>query len=369
MKNKDEIEDLVNKELSRLSHDFELDLIRLIKTLSLISQSKSILEKHTEYLKARSAEFQKRLSDFTITLLELEKEIGESRHTHSELGKDPNDKLNKKIERLKVILGDYLAYAKEMSHNLKKTSEEHINSLELAHRLYTQELCSSQIELDSRLKELQSNLSKTVAEVGALTNEREATPQKSEEGEPKGISPADEPAVRPPERPPKNITGGNKGITIGLVSLILVALLFGLWLFNNQRKPQEIGGELRPEARPPKEPSEEVVVEFSEEQERTSEETVSQEEMKESMETYPTEKEETEERIHELPSQKKLLTVIGAGAYVRGGPGIDYPIFSVVKEGEIFERLDGERGNWIKIKTRDGTVGWISKNVVREVGE
>ena len=74
MKNKDEIEDLVNKELSRLSHDFELDLIRLIKTLSLISQSKSILEKHTEYLGARSAEFQKRLSDFTIALLELEKE-------------------------------------------------------------------------------------------------------------------------------------------------------------------------------------------------------------------------------------------------------------------------------------------------------
>ncbi len=369
MKNKDEIEELMNKELSRLSHDFELDLIRLIKTLSLISQSKSILEKHTEYLRARSAEFQKRLSDFTISLLELEKEIDESTQRPSEVGKDPNDKLNKKIERLRVILGDYLAYAREMSENLKKTSEEHINSLELAHRLYTQELCSSQIELDSRLKELQSNLSKTFAEFGALTNEKKITPQKSEEGRSKGISPADEPPIKPPEGPPKNIKGGDKGITIGLASLILVALLFGLWLFNNQRKPDEIGTESRPEAVLPKEPSEDVVVEFSEEQERTSEETISQEEMKEIPETNPAETEEVEENIEQPPSPKKLLTVTGVGAYVRGGPGIDYPVFSVVKEGEIFERLDGERGNWIKIKTRDGTVGWISKKVVREVGE
>ncbi|HWP92429.1 MAG TPA: SH3 domain-containing protein [Thermodesulfobacteriota bacterium] len=367
MKNKDEIEELMNKELSRLSHDFELDLIRLIKTLSLISQSKSILEKHTEYLRARSAEFQKSLSSFTITLLELEKEIDESTQILSEVGKDPNYKLNKKIERLRVILGDYLAYAREMSDNLKKTSEEQINSLELAHRLYTQELCSNQIELDSRLKELQSNLSKTFAEFGALTNEKKITPLKSEEGEPKGISPADKPPITPPEGQPKNITGGNKGITIGLASLIFVALLFGLWLFYNQKEPQEIGEELRPEAVLPKEPSEEVVVEFSEEKERTGEETISQEEMKEIPETNPAETEEVEEKIEQPPSQKKLLTVIGAGAYVRGGPGIDYPVFSVVKEGEIFERLDAERGNWIKIQTWDGTVGWISKKVVREV--
>lgn len=49
---KNGIEDLVGRELNRLSHDFEMDLIRLLKTLSLLSQSKSILEKHTEYIGA-----------------------------------------------------------------------------------------------------------------------------------------------------------------------------------------------------------------------------------------------------------------------------------------------------------------------------
>lgn len=363
MTNKSEIENLVNKELSRLSHDFELDLVRLLKTLSLISQSKSILEKHTEYLRGRSVEFQNRLSGFTITLLDLEKEIGQ-------LPQIPGDKLDKQIERLKLILRDYSAYAREMSNNLEKTSGEYINSLESAHNFYTLELQSSQIELDSRLKELESNLSKTLAEASALENEGETTPQKSEEKTPKDISHVDEESTKSSKTSLNDLVIRNKGITLGLISLILVALLFGLWVFNNRREPQEIGVELRSEAVLPRGTSKEVVVEFEKEEKGTGEDEIGQEEMTEITETHQAIiKEETKETPQQPLPKNKLLTVIGAGAYVRGGPGIDYPIFSVVKEGEVFERLDGERGNWIKIKTGDGTVGWISKKVVREVDE
>jgi hypothetical protein len=369
MKNKNEIENLVNKELNRLSHDFELDLIRLLKTLSLISQSKSILEKHTEYLRGRSAEFQNRLSGFTIALLELEKEIGEFPQIPTEVGKELKDKLNRHIERLKVILRDYIAYTREMNGNLEKTSGEYINSLELAHRFYTLELQSSQIELDSRLKELESKLSKTLAETSTLENERETTPQKSEEHTPDDVSHVDELSIKSPKKSLKDFVKRNKGITFGLVSLIFVALLFGLWIFNNRRELEKIGVRLRAEAVLPKETSKEVVVEFGKAEKRTSEDKISQEKMKEVTETYPTKKEEAKEKIQQPLSQKKLLTVIGSGAYVRGGPGINYPIFSVVKKGEVFERLDGELGKWIKIKTQDGTVGWISKKVVREIGE
>ncbi len=104
---------------------------------------------------------------------------------------------------------------------------------------------------------------------------------------------------------------------------------------------------------------------LSEEKKRVSEEEIAQEEIQESHETQLTKTEEQKEKIQHLPSQKKLLTVTASLANIREGPGINYPVISVAKEGKVFERLDDVRGGkWIKIKTQDGTEGWISKKVV-----
>ena len=109
--------------------------------------------------------------------------------------------------------------------------------------------------------------------------------------------------------------------------------------------------------------------EATEETKKVSEEETAQEKIEEPHETQPTRTEEEKGKIQQPPSQKKLLTVTGSGANIREGPGINYPVLSVVKEGEVFERLDEEYGKWIKIKTQDGTEGWISKKVVREIAE
>ncbi|HXG31557.1 MAG TPA: SH3 domain-containing protein [Thermodesulfobacteriota bacterium] len=362
MVDKNGIEDMVGRELNRLSHDFEVDLIRLLKTLSLLSQSKSILEKHTEYIRGRSSEFQNRLSGFIVTLLELEREIGELPGIPAGVGKEPNDGLSRQIERLKAVLRDCIGYAREMNDDLEKTSGECINSLDLVHRFYTLELQSTQIELDSRLKGLENSLSRALAEASAL--ERKTASQKPEEYTQKGAYNIGETPIRAPKKPLVGFSGRNKGVVFGLF-LILVSLIFGLWILDNRKETEGIGIRSGSEAVPSMEILEKGDVQLGKEEKRRGEDKMGEGGTSEIGETHPTAREEVQEPLF----RKKPLTVIGPGAYIRGGAGMDYPIFSEVKSGEVFERLDEERGNWIKIKTRDGTVGWISKKVVREIEE
>jgi SH3 domain-containing protein len=163
----------------------------------------------------------------------------------------------------------------------------------------------------------------------------------------------------------KNSIKGHKRVTFSLISVIFVFLL-GLWVFNNKMEFRRIETSLKLETVPSKETSKGVEV-GGEVTKETKKEESAQEKIKKTPETQSTKTEGEKKKIQQLSSQKKLLTVIALSANIRGGPGRTYPIFSVVKEGDILEGVNGENGNWIKVKTRDGVVGWISKELVREI--
>src|SRR3989304_45671 len=364
MANKKIIESLMNEKLNRLSQDFELNLIRLLKTLSLISQSKDILEKHVEYLRGKSTEFQNKLARFTIMLLELEKEVSELSLRPAETDEELNGKLKRYVKSLKGLLNDYLIYAREINDDLEKKSREYIDNLEVSHKFYTLELRSTQIELDSRLRELQSNLSKTLIEISSLKDKKVTPPEKSEENLTEDISNISEYSIKSLEDSVKR----HKRITFSLISVIFL-LLLGLWVFNNGREITKIKTGSKQETVPYKETSKEVGGEVTKETKKVSEEETAQEMIEKTPETQSTKTEEKKEKIQQLSSRKRLLTVTGLGGNIREGPGKRYSCPSVVKEGEVFERLDEELGNWIKIKTQDGTEGWISKKLVKEIAE
>jgi len=57
------------------------------------------------------------------------------------------------------------------------------------------------------------------------------------------------------------------------------------------------------------------------------------------------------------------LRVTASRLNVREGPGSDNPVVASVARGEILVRLD-EQSGWVKVRTSDGTVGWVSASYV-----
>jgi uncharacterized protein YraI len=60
------------------------------------------------------------------------------------------------------------------------------------------------------------------------------------------------------------------------------------------------------------------------------------------------------------------LRVTASRLNVREGPGPDNPVVASVARGEILVRLD-EQSGWVKVRTSDGTVGWVSASYVEPV--
>lgn len=61
------------------------------------------------------------------------------------------------------------------------------------------------------------------------------------------------------------------------------------------------------------------------------------------------------------PETQSVYHVTGATLNVRKGAGSDYAKVTTLFEGTAFKVL-GSSGNWFKIRTFDGTTGWVSKN-------
>ena len=82
----DNNKDLARENLKRISASFELELLRLIRTLNLISQARELYKNQVDQFQQLTDKYKFGLSDFTIRLLDAERKSREA----SEPGDDEN---------------------------------------------------------------------------------------------------------------------------------------------------------------------------------------------------------------------------------------------------------------------------------------
>lgn len=66
--------------------------------------------------------------------------------------------------------------------------------------------------------------------------------------------------------------------------------------------------------------------------------------------------------------RESTVRVTASRLNVREGPGPDYPVVTSAERGETLVRLDEESG-WLKVRTSDGSEGWVSAQYVEAIGE
>jgi hypothetical protein len=158
-----------------------------------------------------------------------------------------------------------------------------------------------------------------------------------------------------------------KRITFGIISVILV-MVIGLLVFNNRGEFRKVVSNLKPGAVYSK-GSKELYGEVNESGKVSAKETA-QKSIGKTPEAQPNKADGGgKETLQQTSFQKRYLVVISGMANIRGGPGIDFPIWSVAEKGDVIEKLDDKQEKWMKIKTRDGVVGWISKELLGKISE
>lgn len=425
------MEDRLQKELSRenlnrLSSDFEVELLRLIKTLNLISQSRELYKNQVEEIESISNNLKIRINDFTIKLLEIEKSARESvREYRSDFSSSAD---NNELNDYEIIIKEVNEFREKIDavdKDIERAKLGHLSKLDSFYSVYNLELKASQGELDTKLSDIKELLAQAVPETAVQKPPAPEVPTAPEPVETKGngsdAEPLPEPAVasevpetpqsefqrpRPeddlPKRsinlshyPPKDVrhsVSTSNGIIVGIIFLFFGALvgITSYYLLDYMGQDNnEIG--LREEIY-----SDDSVAQIEEDALTTSDvesvplsaTNIAETEdttyspggeeipeasdvsdkffeylMDETVETASVD----EEIMPDTPTGLDLYTVLGVGANVRNGPGMNHSVATVVLEGDEFAALGERRGVWIKIIAPDGTEGWISKKVVRKI--
>lgn len=400
--------EFAQENLKRISANFELELLRLIKTLNLISQSKELYKGQITFIQALTDRYKLRLSDFTIRLLDLERSSREpSRAQDSEnlFGVPREPTLTP--ESVAGIVHEIRDYLNEIGSEIEKNKDEYLNKLDSVYSVYNLQLGASQTDLDIKLRELQKEISRVAEPNGSGLNDKEKTEdvtgidyvkptlQQAETVKPRVrnidyIGP-DEPPKQAPHKPaaqaaasakpkpeikstPRAASSDNdkeakikNSYVIG-AGLLILGIIVGVLFYDMLMRMWGV---------------EEVSVVDIE----TSSVTSSQ--IEPAAESPALEKKEA--KAPEAPAQTKAepatppdaelpgqppaeppagdslnYTVVGVGANVRSGPGMGNDVVTVVKEGEVFIGLGEKQGRWVKIQAPDGKEGWISTKVIRE---
>jgi hypothetical protein len=421
--------DLAQENLKRISANFELELLRLIKTLNLISQSKELYKGQITFIQALTDRYKLRLSDFTIRLLDLERKSREpvAAPDPENLFTTPKDAPLTPAS-VAAIVYEIRDYLNEISSDIEKNKEEYLNKLDSIYSVYNLQLGASQTDLDHKLRELQKEISRVAESNGSALAEKEKTEDvtgidyvKPSLRRPETVKPEepakprarnidyigpDEPRTETPRKAPPQDAHAPKAKTeikstpktataetdkdakiknsyvigAGLLILgIIVGVLFYDMLMRmwGVEEVSVVDVETYPATEARKEPA-------SKSQDATTETEVKAPEVPKPAAEVKSKKAEeaagikapalppkTEKQPETPPAQPPAeatvnYTVIGVGANVRSGPGMGNDIVTVVKEGEVFKGLGEKQGRWVKIQAPDGKEGWISGKVIRE---
>ena len=168
--------EFVQENLKRISANFELELLRLIRTLNLISQSKELYKGQITFIQSLTDKYKLRLSDFTIRLLDLERNSREPSHAHDSenlFGVPREPALTP--ASVAGIVHEIRDYLNEISSDIEKNQNEYLNKLDSVYSVYNLQLGASQTDLDLKLRELQKEISRVAESNGSGMSEKEKT--------------------------------------------------------------------------------------------------------------------------------------------------------------------------------------------------
>ena len=403
----DDKKKLVEKQLNQISSNFELDILRLIKTQSFISLSKDVIDSEVESLKDRSNSFQSKLKNFSIKLLELENEL-------SSTGLPDGDNFNRFTSHLKETLRENREYSDYLEKELSSNLASDIQKLESLQRFYVLEMEAFEKELDNRIRFFQ----KSITELAGDNSFSDAVPEphvtktvyKSygenpisegsdnseiiddttiEFGDVEELSEAkivaDE-IISNSEAESEKKSGNTTAYLFFTITLII--LLVFVYLnpkeFNNQR--DLINDKIKHSISVIKSrfASDEsaVVTEKSNiinkveinnnvpksaEKKNTIEDNVIADD-KESAISHTSSSRSGNPVLSDIEFKEgKVYSVKSDFANVRQGPSIYYDVVIRLKTDEQLTALGEYKGHWLKIKTKDGKEGWISGKLVKKV--
>jgi len=180
--------DTAHESVKRISANFELDLLRLIKTLNLISQSKELFRTQAAGMEAFTAGHKIRLNDLKAKLARA-----------GEPGAASGDPFTPPAGRPHVpdylldITGDIENCLNEIGSDLEKLKAEYLGKLDTVYSVYNIELGASQTDLDTRLRELEKEL------IGVLSTVRAAKAPEPGPAAPEEVTPPPAPEEKAPE--------------------------------------------------------------------------------------------------------------------------------------------------------------------------
>lgn len=166
--------EFAQENLKRISANFELELLRLIRTLNLISQSKELYKGQITFIQALTDKYKLGLSDFTIRLLDLDRNSREPSKPH-----DAENLFGAPVKPsltpadVAGIVHDIREYLNEISTEIERNKDEYLNKLDSVYSVYNLQLGASQTDLDVKLRELQKEISRAAESNGAGIGDKE----------------------------------------------------------------------------------------------------------------------------------------------------------------------------------------------------
>ncbi len=145
--------DNARESVKRISANFELELLRLIKTLNLISQSKELFRTQAAGIEAFTAGQRARLDNLKAKLARM----GEAPPASGDPFEAPAER-PPVPDYLFDITRDIESYLDEIGSGFEKLKTDYVGKLDSVYSVYNLELGASQSDLDTRLKELEKEL-------------------------------------------------------------------------------------------------------------------------------------------------------------------------------------------------------------------
>ena len=382
MSDEDKKDNSIEEQVVRISNNFESDILRLIKTQSMIKTSGGIINEEIEYLNTKTNHIIEKLNELNLKtnelsdLLQVSFQDKDLSQTH--VGLYINEfiasiaKESKEIDSLKQELTDRV-----------KGGSDKLNSL---HQFYIAELEAFQQEVDSGLTTIHEDIKTKMQE------ELEPQPEPEPEPDAPPPSPTEETVtVNEAAEETESIeneeeyyqkmfassnaqNGGesadDKFLYIALGFLLLCAVGFLGYYFKYIRP--NTGGEMvileeLYKDKPPNVVNEAVVTDPLQ-----NPDNIEKGELKPG--TLPLEENtaksdeylisESGTVVAENPEGDFNHTIRVKRANVRSGPGRNYGVVSVLTYGNSVAMLDEQSGIWTKIRLADGKEGWVAKKLL-----